>query len=366
MIKYSYYILMPIIIGQLSGCKSEQPGNGYPSHSVEMVFTALKQGKATAVAAIDHFEGSDVPVGQIAGIIANDSCIYITDSQRSQIHVLARKTYRYKRSIGSLIRGDPAFVYRPYSTQFYQGNLLAGNSHGSHILKMFTHSGEYVKEYVTNEILSDGGFATHLNNTFLKDSTIYIVNMFANAGHKLRRARLENNDAIILPEIVKVRELNSKVDSVHSRKIIPRMFVLRNNAPDTIFFAIPSNKYLVNKYGVDSVQLLESISLLGIPELRESFIFNTALNNLFSSAAIDEQSNIYIPMQEVIDVHAFKAGNFSDSNVHTYFVAVSLNDRKYTLYRLDRNRAIAPICFIDGKLWYYDLVMSQLIIYSLQ
>lgn len=332
---------------------------------MEVEFTALKRGEARLVTEIDQFDGSEVPVGNIAGIIANDTCIYITDSQNNRVYVLDRKSYRYKYAIGSSIQGDPAFIYRPYGAQFYQGNLLVGNSHGTRIFKMFTLSGEYVKEYTASEILRDGGFAMHLNNLFVKDSTVYIVKMVANDGLKVRRARLENNDAIILPEIVPIGELNSEVDSATSRIIIPSMYLLRSNVLDTTFFAIPSNKYLVNRYSANTGDILESISLLGIPELRDFYEFNEVFNNLFTSAAIDKGDIIYIPVQEIIDKQAYQTGDNSDANTNIYFVAADLNERTYNLYQMDKDRSVGPICFIDDRLWCYDFVMSKLLIYSL-
>ncbi|WP_257670909.1 hypothetical protein [Parapedobacter tibetensis] len=375
MVKFIRPLLMTIFAVQLLGCNPEKSPNEYPSESLKVKFKILKRGQAILEKEIDHFDGNKIPVGSVMGLITDDSCIYITDTQQGLVHVLNRNTYHFKRSVGSTAR-DTAYIHRPFGAQFYKGNLIVGHSNINSLFKIFSPSGLFLKDYNSDGISFNGPFAYHLNNFFINDSIAYVVKLIANNGRKVKRYHLNNSEVTELEDVVPVEDLHANVDSGMASKIIPKLFLLKSHVQDTTFFAIPSNKYLVNRYALNSDSLMESMSLLEIPEMRSSYELNTISDNsssgpntvhynFFSGAAIDKNDNLYFPVQEIIDFQAYKSGDDSENNINTYIVAVNLDSKSYSLYQLDRSRAIAPASFIDGKLWCYDFVLSRLLVYSL-
>jgi len=336
----------------------------YPAGSVNIEFTKTDGGVALLEREIDQFEGSDIPVGSVVGIIADDSCIYITDRKQGQVYVLDRETYAFKRAIGTTDQG-PFHIYEPYGTQFYSGNLFIGNNNGNRVFKTFTTAGDFLQDYELSNADINGGVATHLHSFFISDSIAHVAKFTADNGFRVKRYRLGDHGVSVLPDAVPTNDMHAEMELERARTVIPRVFLLKSQKQNTAFFAVPSNKYLVNRYAVNNGQLLESVSLLDIPVLR-SYYENTPFNNFFSGIAIGRDDKLYFPAQEIIDVPAFKAGDTSEENIKTYIAAVDIDSRQYALYQLEKGRAIAPICFIGDKLWCYDFLLSRLLVYRLE
>src|SRR5690606_35283888 len=221
--------------------------------------------------------------------------------------------------------------------------------------------------YNNTEPLSWGVAVGDINNSFIADSIAYVVKQVAENGKKVARYRLADQAEKRKEELVPVSDLHESLDSATMTKVIIKMFLLKSSLGNG-FYVMPSHKFLVNNYTMDGV-LKSSINLMNIPLLKTDVeqIKNYA-NSFFSSVAIDEDDNLYIPAQEILAYEAFKKGMaLNPEDIDLFILSINLENKSYFVNKLESGtgKALAPLKVFDGKIWCYDYVKSQIVIYQL-
>lgn len=347
---------------------------GYPESAEMIDFKKAGMGMLTLVKEIDIFDVANIPVGQIVSVDTLGDDILLADIKQNMVHVLDRETYRYKTSIGSSGK-DPDQLHLAFGALSWNGEVMVGNGQGPYLFKSFSPEGRLINTYNNTEPLSWGVAAGDINNSFIADSIAYVVKQVAENGKKVARYRLADQAEKIKEELVPVSDLHESLDSATMTKVIIKMFLLKSSLGNG-FYVMPSNKFLVNNYTMDGV-LKSSINLMNIPLLKtyveqiknyaNSFFSSVAIS-FFSSVAIDEDDNLYIPAQEILAYEAFKKGMaLNPEDIDLFILSINLENKSYFVNKLESGtgKALAPLKVFDGKIWCYDYVKSQIVIYQL-
>lgn len=339
---------------------------GYPECAKMIDFEKKGEGILTLVEEIDIFDGSSIPVGQIVSIDTLGGDVLLADFKQNIVHVIDRTTYQYKASIGSS-GNDPNQLHRVFGALSWNGKIMVGNGQGPHLFKSFSQEGKLIDSYDNTAPLPWGVAADDPNNSFIADSIAYVVKQIAENGKKLARYSLTDQAEKIEEELIPVSDLHESLDSATISNIITKMFLLKSNLRDE-FYVMPSNKFLVNNYTMDG-KLKSSINLMSIPPVKTYLEqLEGYANSFFSSVTIDEEDNLYVPGQEILAYEAFKRGTvLSPKDIDIFILSINLENKSYFVNRLEpgTGRAVAPLKVFDGKIWCYDNINSQIVIYQL-
>jgi hypothetical protein len=346
-------------------CESSISENVYPLSAVEPEFSQSYVGKAEIVKEIDFLDGNNLPVGRISNIQFDLNNIYLFDSQSGRVHQLDRKTYQYKGEVGSQIKGDPNQLQGIFSFHAFGETLFSGNLSGNYLFKEFDKNGELIQNYPSTSFPFSGMIGSHFHNMIIQDSMVLVSKQMSTNSYKVQRFKLQGDSARYLSEIVPFEDLHTKVDSIQALTAIPRLYLLKSQQNNTAFFTIPSNKYLVNKYEMKTGKLMKSVSLLGIPELRESFEGDVAQSSFFLSVSNDEKDNLYFPVVNIGDNKFIDDQGANESNFILSIIVIDIEKKEYKKYLIETFNSIAPVCIIDRALWCYDFRLSKIILYKL-
>lgn len=343
-------------------------GGDYPEGAEIMQFNEIGQPSDSLklIAEIDIFEGSKVPVGEINDMEEIGDKLYFADRKQNLIHIIDKETLNYKTSIGG---PGPDQLLRIFGLSVTDdNNIMIGNSQGPHLLKSFSPNGDFLKSYPNNNPPARG-IAVDINGSFISDSIAYVTNQFADKGTKLIRYDLRGGEANKIDDIVPVTDLHTELDSAMLAKIIHRMSVLKSKVVDSLFYVVPTNKYLINSYNMKGDKM-SSIDLRGIPQINTiySIMKKTFYGYSFNSAVIDDQDNIYFHIIElegieIDDSPEVMDAKMVDNNSKVILVSVNLLDKTYRTFKVEQ-RHISPLKIIDDKLWCFDQSSSQLLLYQ--
>ncbi len=343
-------------------------GNDYPKDTEVVHFNEIGQlsDSLKLIAEIDIFEGSEIPVGVIVDMEEIGDMLYFADSKHNVVHVIDKETLKYKTSIGG---PGPDQLFKIFSLYVSDNNLLVGNSQGPNLLKTFSSNGDFLISYPNNDPPL-WFISMEINGSFISDSVTYVTNMFADKGRKIIRYDLRGGEANKIDEIVPVTDLHAELDSAMSAKIITNMSVLKSNVLDSLFYVLPTNKYLINSYNMKG-EKVSSIDLRGgIPRINKAYSIMKKLpfSSLFMSAVIDDRDNIYFHIAEFEGVEVDDSVDVMDAKIANKkaklsLVSVNLMDKTYRIFKTE-SRSVAPLKIIDDKLWCFDSMNSQLLVYQ--
>jgi hypothetical protein len=345
--------------------------SSYPDVAKQVVFKKIKEDSLLIDKEIEFFGKTNMTFGNVTGIDVDADHIYIADGKKNRIYVFDRKTNAYQQTIGAESEDDPAHIAGLFGIHIWNNLLLAGTGQGSfvrdtqpHLFKVFSKSGTFFKNYKNISPVS-WGIARDANSSFIYDSTAYVVKMIADKRFKMVRLKLSNQFEQIGDEILPVTDFQGNTDSATLSKILTSLYVIKSSLLKQ-FYAIPSNKFLINCYDMDG-KLLTSFDLRDIPEFKYAYELNERIklsNAYFSSVASNAFDNIYIPVQKIINPEVLNEGRPNELKVNTYILSVNVLKREYGIYHI-KNIAAAPLKIIDGKLWGYDAGLSKLVIFKL-
>ncbi|HUH18114.1 hypothetical protein [Albibacterium sp.] len=340
----------------------------YPEGAEQVQFKEIGQSldSLKLIAEIDIFDGSKIPVGVIVDMEEIGDMLYFADSKQSVIHVIDKETLKYKTSIGG---PGPDQLFKIFSLYVSDNNLLVGNSQGPNLLKTFSSNGDFLMSYPNNDPPL-WFISMNINDSFISDSVAYVTNMFADKGRKIIRYDLRGGEANKIDEIVPVTDLHAELDSAISAKIITNMSVLKSNVLDSLFYVLPTNKYLINSYNMKG-EKVSSIDLRGgIPQINKAYLIMKKLpfSSLFMSAVIDDRDNIYFHIAEFEGVEVDDSADVMDAKIANTkaklnLVSVNLMDKTYRIFKTE-SRSVSPLKIIDDKLWCFDSMNSQLLVYQ--
>lgn len=193
--------------------------------------------------------------------------------------------------------------------------------------------------------------------------------MIADKGTKLIRYDLRGGEANKIDDIVPVTDLHTELDSTMLSMIINKMSVLKSKVVDSLFYVVPANKYLINSYNMKGDKM-SSIDLRGIPQINKiySIMKKLPLSSFFNSAVMDDRDNIYFHINEFEGVEAEDSEDVIDAKIankkaKANLVSINLWDKTYRTFKVE-SRHVSPLKIIDGKLWCFDIVNSQLVLYQ--
>lgn len=91
-------------------------------------------------------------------------------------------------------------------------------------------------------------------------------------------------------------------------------------------------------------------------------------SSLFMSAVIDDRDNIYFHIAEFEGVEVDDSVDVMDAKIANKkaklsLVSVNLMDKTYRIFKTE-SRSVAPLKIIDDKLWCFDSMNSQLLVYQ--
>lgn len=319
------------------------------------------------IAEIDIFKGSKIPIGEIVDMEEIGDRLYFADSKQNIVHVIDKESLKYKTSIGG---SGPDQLFRVFSLDVGKdNNLIVGDSQGPDLLKIFNINGTFLKAYPNNNPPL-WFISTNINGSFVKDSLAYVSKLFADEGNKVIRYNLRGGEANKVNEIVPVTDLHAEVDSATKSKIIPRLYVLKSEMVDTLFYVLPSNKYLINSYNMKG-EKLKSIDLRGIPQIDKAYSIMKRLpgNSFFHSAIIDSKDNIYFHFPRFEGVELDDSGEVLLSKLvgnasGTSLLAIDLADGTYQVFKTE-SRSVAPLKMVGDKLWCFDIMNTQILVYQM-
>lgn len=343
-------------------------GGDYPEGAEVVQFTEIGQPSDSLklIAEIDIFEGSKVPVGEINDMEEIGDKLYFADRKQNLIHIIDKETLNYKTSIGG---PGPDQLFRVFSLYVTDdNNLLVGNSQGPHLLKSFSPNGDFLMSFPSNDPPA-WFIAEDINGSFISDSVAYVTNMIADKGTKLIRYDLRGGEANKIDDIVPVTDLHTELDSAMLSTIIYRMSVLKSKVVDSLFYVVPTNKYLINSYNMKGDKM-SSIDLRGIPQINKiySIMKKLPFSSFFNSAVMDDRDNIYFHINEFEGVEAEDSEDVIDAKIankkaKVNLVSVNLWDKTYRTFKVEL-RHVSPLKIIDDKLWCFDSMNSQLLLYQ--
>jgi len=344
--------------------KDDYPEGSEVAHfkEIELLTDSLE-----LISEIDIFSGSNIPVGQIVAMEEIGDNLYFAEFKQNLVHVVDKKTLKYKTTIGGPGPDQLFRVFGLYATE--ENNLLVGNAQGPYLLKSFSSNGDFLMNYSNN----DPPFwfiSTDVNNSFISDSIAYVTKAIADNGMKMIRYDLRGGSVTEIDEIVPVVDLHAELDSAALARVIPLMSVLKSNVNDSMFYVLPVNKYLINSYNMKG-EKLSSIDLRGIPQINRQYtiIKKLLFNSYFYSAVIDDQDNIYFHFDEFegVDINDSEAkimAKVAGKTGKVNLVSVNLLDGSYRMFKTEF-RPVMPLKIIDGKLWTFDPSTSTLVLYQL-
>lgn len=337
----------------------------YPESSELINFNKKGEGVLTLVKEIDVFDGTSIPVGEIVSIDTLGDAILLADVKQNIIHVLDRRTNQYILGIGSS-GNAPDQLHRVFGVLSWNGRVMVGNGQGPFLFKSFSSKGQLIQNF-KNDLPLSLGVAGDLNSFFIADSIAYLVKQFADNGKKVARYRIKDQAEKIEDEIVPVSDLHKSQDSATMSNIITKMFLLKSNLKKE-FYVVPNNKFLVNSYTMDG-ELKSSVNLMSIPIVQKYLNqIKGYANSFFSSVAIDTEDNLYIPAQEILDYEAFIRGKaLAPEDLKLYILSINVDKHEYFVnkFELGMGSGLAPLKVLDDKIWCYDYLRSQIVIYQL-
>src|SRR5690606_37573744 len=140
--------------------KDDYPEGSEVAHfkEIELLTDSLE-----LISEIDIFSGSNIPVGQIVAMEEIGDNLYFAEFKQNLVHVVDKKTLKYKTTIGGPGPDQLFRVFGLYATE--ENNLLVGNAQGPYLLKSFSSNGDFLMNYSNN----DPPFwfiSTDVNNSF--------------------------------------------------------------------------------------------------------------------------------------------------------------------------------------------------------
>ncbi|HLT42864.1 MAG TPA: hypothetical protein VKZ95_09185 [Sphingobacteriaceae bacterium] len=366
----SYHALLGVFMSfYLFSCTSNSAnviiqGGDYPEGAEVVQFTEIGRPSDSVklIAEMDLLEwsksGGTVYMEEIGDLL------YFAD--RNSVHVFDKETLSHKTFIGGPERGQFSRIFGLFVTN--DNNLLVGDAQAPHLLKSFNPNGDFLTSYPNNDPPA-WFIATDINGSFISDSLAYVTNMFADKGTKIIKYDLRGGEANKIDNIVPVADLHAELDSAMSSKVITNMSVLKSRVADSIFYVLPTNKYLINSYSMNG-EKLKSIDIRGIPQINRvySILQKLPFNSYFKSATIDDQDNIYFHIDKLVGIEVEDTEDVMDSKIanmepKVLLVSVNLWDKTYRTFQME-TRSVAPLKIIDDKLWCLDLIRSKLLLYQ--
>lgn len=369
--------------GQLALSKSAQtPVDKYPKSAERLLFKNTSQDSLRTLKLISFSsEGNAPKFGfHVTGVEVIDNNIYIGDNRQNKILVFDKDTYAYKFSIGNKDPNSTDFLDGMFGPLQWKDKLMAGTRHQPNLFKSFSSNGSFEKSYA-NKSRFAWGISSSNHNVLLYDSIAYVVKFIADNRYKVSCLKFADDFEKIDNDILPVSDFHIPLDSAKSTNILTSLYLLKSNVAKK-FYAIPSNKYLINSYNLDG-KLLQSVDLRNVPEigywykLQEEWL--GIINSYFQSVAIDKDDNIYIPVEAITNPEIFykelTASNTmlerlsilsklnKEIKMNFYLIAVNLKKGEYKKYAV--NNPITPIKVIDDKLWCYDYKTSKVIVFQL-
>jgi len=364
MLNFRIFVLGFLSFGTIlfDSCQTsdKQLPSDFPKVAQTVDFEQGKAGSAVVRKTIEFLDGDQIPFSQVQHLTFDEQSIYLQtkEGQAGVIHVLDRYSHAYKGRIGSSVKGDPNAVLFPFSILPWKNQVLVSENQGMPQFYLFDRQGQKNKTYEM-EVSEFQMPNVHFHNVLLKDSTILISKSLSQNGKKAQRLVMRGDRIMQMEDWIDMEELHAPIDSLDSKVLISRLFMFPSYVQDTAFFAIPNNKYLINRYSFKTGNLIESVSLTSIPILH-NWYGNKAVPFNLESVAMDQNEHFYFPTVEVIDQRLFESGVLNDLSVRSYIVKVDLRKKQYQLYSLEDVGYVLPIQIIDHQLWCYDQELSQL------
>lgn len=361
-IRFSYIAVFLILCACVQNTKDSDSESSldadYPDSAEQLTFE-LYGGDLDSmkiVAEIDIWDNG-TPVGQINGMEKFGDTLFFSDAQQKCVHVIGADL-NYIRSIGTGMSG-PEPIYNLFGISRYNDILVIGDGSGPNLFKTYEPLTGQQQNYKNNNP-SDWPFYGGGSGFFLADSIAYITKMIADNGNKVARYKVSDGAADKLDDIVAINSLHAETDSATASRIIARMSLLRSNTMDRRFYVLPADKYLINQYDFEG-KLIRSIDLRSIPEIADAVDFwqQVPTSNVYQSAVIDEEDNIYFHIPAITVSKAV----YEPEDVGMYLISLNLSDSSYRLYPMV-SRSVKPLRIIDNTLWCYDFTESRLLEYK--
>lgn len=369
-------------IGQSEFGKPQTGVDKYPKSAERPLFKNTSHDSLRTLKVIEIFQEGNAPqFGYHAtGVEVINNNVYIGENKQNKVLVFDKDQYNYKFSIGNENRNAADFLNGLFGPLQWKGKLMVGSRQQPNLFNSFSPNGDFEKSY-KNKSPFNWRISSSNHNALLYDSIAYIVKSFADNKYKVSRLKFSDDFEKIGNDILPVSDFHIPLDSAKSMNIITSLYLLKSNLADE-FYAIPSNKYLINSYNLEG-KLLYSADLRNVPEIGDWYKLQEEwlgiINSYFQSVAIDKDDNIYIPVEgisnpEIIYKELTSSNTMlerltilsklnKEIKMNFYLIAVNLKKREYKKYAV--NSPITPMKVIDGKLWCYDYKSSKIVIFKL-